>query len=355
MYSKVLILALSGIGDALMFTPALKKLKEIEPEYEIDALVMFPGVKDIYERLPDINNVIHFDFLKEGALKSLSFLFGLRNKYDITINVYPSNRKEYNVINFLLNGRKKVAAKYLRKDFENLGFLNNVRVTESDDQHNVVTNVKLIEKLTNQEVKVIPGLQFPLNDEDNFQASNFLKKINVDPNDLIIGFHPGCATLKNHIKRRWEPIKFVELGRKLINDQNAKIFVFGGPEEKELKNEIVNKINSNKAFIVDTKSLAHSAAVMKYCNLFVTNDSSLMHVSSALGLNVVAIIGPTNKNYIHPWNTEHKIISLNLECSPCFFYSPRPLICNRKDVKFKCIKELSVEMVYTKTLEFIDD
>jgi heptosyltransferase-2 len=85
---------------------------------------------------------------------------------------------------------------------------------------------------------------------------------------------------------------------------------------------------------------------MKRCDVFVSNDSSLMHVASALKLNVAAIIGPTNTNYIHPWKTGHRIITLNLDCSPCFFYSPRPLICSREDVKFKCIKELTVDMVY---------
>ena len=93
---------------------------------------------------------------------------------------------------------------------------------------------------------------------------------------------------------------------------------------------------------------------MKRCNLFVTNDSSLMHVASALKLKVVAIIGPTNPDYIHPWKTEHKIVSLNLDCSPCFIYSPRPLNCYRTDVLFKCIKELNVEMVYNAVLNFIN-
>jgi heptosyltransferase-2 len=36
---KILIIALSGIGDALMFTPALKLAKE-SPNAEIDVLVM---------------------------------------------------------------------------------------------------------------------------------------------------------------------------------------------------------------------------------------------------------------------------------------------------------------------------
>jgi len=69
-------------------------------------------------------------------------------------------------------------------------------------------------------------------------------------------------------------------------------------------------------------------------------------VASAMQRKVVAVIGPTNQHFIHPWKTEYKIVTLNLECSPCFFYSPRPLICSRTDIKFKCIRELSVDMVF---------
>ena len=88
---KILILALSGIGDALMFTPALKLMRQSFPDAQIDALVMFKAVKDMYERNPDFNNVYYFDFLNQGALKSLLFVLKLRKKYDASLNVYPSN------------------------------------------------------------------------------------------------------------------------------------------------------------------------------------------------------------------------------------------------------------------------
>ena len=119
---KILVNALSGIGDALMFTPSLKLLKEAYPQSEIHALVMFKAVKDFYERNPNISKVIHFDFLAEGFIKSLKLVLSLRGKYDVSINVYPSNRKEYNVINLLIGANQRAAVKYLRKDFQNFGF-----------------------------------------------------------------------------------------------------------------------------------------------------------------------------------------------------------------------------------------
>ncbi len=350
---KILILALSGIGDALLFTPALKLMRRELPESEIDALVMYHGAKDIYENNPNINRVIYFDFLKEGSISSLKFILSLRKKYEATISVYPSNRKEYNIINFLIGADTKTGVKYLLGDNQNFGFLNNIRIEESDSTHNVQTNIKLVEKLLDKKFNEEPALEFFLNDADKSFAEGYLKKLNISENNLVIGFHPGCATLKNHIKRRWEPEKFSELAKLLIKNENAKILIFGGPEELELKEKIFAQIKSPNCFVVETKSLSTSAAVLKRCNVFVTNDSSLMHVASALKLDVVAIIGPTNKNFIHPWKTEYKIVTLDLECSPCFFYSPKPLKCYRDDVLFKCIKELNVDMVYAAVKEML--
>ncbi|MBE0551588.1 MAG: glycosyltransferase family 9 protein [Ignavibacterium sp.] len=344
---KILILALSGIGDALMFTPALKLLRQSLPSAQIDALVMFRGTKDIYETNPNFNKVIHFDFLKEGVIGSLNFIVGLRNKYDATINVYPSNRKEYNFINFLLGAKKRIGVEYLRMNTSNLGWLNNITVLENDKTHNAQTNIKLVEKLLNKKFDEEPTMQILLSEDDKSFAENFQKEKNISDKDFVVGFHPGCATLKNHIKRRWEPEEFAELGKKLISKKNAKVFLFGGPEEDELKSLINSKINSNNSFVIKTEKFLQSIAIMKRCNVFVTNDSALMHIASALGLKVIAIIGPTNQHYIHPWKTEHKIVSLSLDCAPCFFYSPKPLTCSRTDVQFKCIKELDVDMVYS--------
>jgi lipopolysaccharide heptosyltransferase II len=350
---KILILALSGIGDAIMFSPALQLMKKSVPDMQIDVLVMYKGAEEVCKNNSNINNLIRFDFLQQGVLKSLNFIFSLRKKYDATINVYPSNRKEYNIISFLIGATRKAAVKYKRKNFSSFGFLNNIIVGEDDSVHNVQTNIKLCEKLLNKKFAEEPGLDFILSREDHDYAEAYLAEKNISSENLVIGFHPGCAVLKNHIKRRWEPEKFTELGKRLIDNYSASILIFGGPDEKDLKVNVSSQINSDNVFVIETNTLTQSSAIMKRCNIFITNDSSQMHIASALKLKTVAIIGPTNPKYIHPWKTDHKIVTLNLDCAPCFFYSPKPLICYRNDVKFKCIKELSVDMVFESVKSFL--
>ena len=350
---KILILALSGIGDALMYTPSLALLRKHYPDAQVDALVMFKGVEDMYKRTGYLDSVIYFDFMKEGAIKSFQFLRTLRGKYDYSINVYPSNRKEYNLIQRFINAKQRAGVDYLRKGKKHLSHLNNVLITEDDNLHNVEENILLTQKLLGFEDDESPDFVFNLNEADTAAADAEYQRLNLKSDELIIGFHAGCSILKNHIKRRWEPEKFAELARKLITENNAKVLLFGGPEEVELKKTIVELAGCEGIYIPETKNRAESAALIKKCSLFVTNDSSLMHVASAMKRKVVAIIGPTNTAYIHPWQTEHTIVTLELVCAPCFCYSPKPLECRRVDMEFKCIKMLDVERVYAAVKKYL--
>ena len=110
---KFLINALSGNGDALMFSPSLRLLKEKLPDSEIDMLVMFRSVKEMYDQNPFLSKIHFIDFLKQSKLKSLADVRRLKNnEYDYSINVYPANRLEYNIVNAFLGAKKKRSGKY---------------------------------------------------------------------------------------------------------------------------------------------------------------------------------------------------------------------------------------------------
>lgn len=345
---KVLVLALSGIGDALMFTPALKVLKSKYPTAIIDVMTMFKSCGEVFKNNPNVSKVIFFDFLNESKFNALKFVLGLRGKYDASINVYPANRAEYNGLQFVFGAKKRCGVDYLRRNKRNFAFLNNVRVREDDSLHNVQENVRMVAKLLGLPdipEDEIPAMEFHLAAEDKQFAEEFIRT--ECSGKMIIGFHPGCNTLKNHTNRRWDAERFGQLGQRLAERFDCHCLVFGGPEEKELKDKVVAAAQSERVRSVEVRSFAQSLALMQHCNYFITNDSSLMHASAALGVYSFPIIGPTNLSYIHPWKSGFSPISMNLECAPCFFYSPKPLTCSRTDVQFKCVRELTVDFAYS--------
>jgi len=342
---KIIINALSGIGDALMFSPALKVLKSHIPDSQIDMMVMFKAVLDLYENNSAIDRIYLIDFLEQGKLKSLKQVLSLRkNKYDASINVYPANRREYNMINFLLGAKKRIAHRYNHYSFSNLHFLNNCLINEVKDRHNVLEDFDLVKIIIPSASEGELG-NYDINIRENESrfAERFLQSNGIN-DSFIVGYHAGSATFKRHINKRWGVEKFAELGKKLNEKYNAKIILFG--TEKDVNDSIFERIK-DISFVIPPSNIMQSAALMKKCSLFVSNDAALMHIASALQIPVAAIFGYTNYNELKPWKSKCEIVRKELDCSPCFFNSPKPVNCiyNGAD-EFKCMKLISVGEVF---------
>lgn len=351
---RILINALSGIGDALMFSPALALIKKHYPESVIDMLVMFPAVRELYSNNPHLNEIIYIDFLKQSKLKSLKQTHALRKtKYDVSINVYPSNRKEYNGVQFTEGAKKRAATRYLNYSKGNFDFLNNALVNEVKDRHNVIENFELAKAVFPELIeKELGPLEIYLNESDIKKAGEKINSYGLS-GKLLIGFHAGSATFKGHINKRWSAIKYAVLAKMLNEKYGAHIMLFG--TESDVNTEIKNN-SGDYVIIPETKSLTESLALMKECSLFVSNDSALMHIAAGLKIRQAAIFGYTNYKELYPWQNRHIIIRKELECSPCFFNSPRPVKCifSGSD-EFKCIKTIDVNEVFDACVKLLEE
>lgn len=347
---KILLLALPGIGDALLATPMIQLLREARPNAEIHALVMFTATREMFEHDPAIDRVHYYDFIKGEKRGALLLLRRLRKeKFDVSINIYPQNRREYNAIAYAIRAKRRIAMKYLRRDRQNASWLNTHLVDEDDRYHCVEENVRLLEPLgVRHELaeSQLPPLRLTLDERHKAFARGWYAAQKLESHPLLIGMHAGTALFKNHIKRRWAPEKFAELAVRLTKDHGAKMLLFGGPDDVEA-NDTIRKLAGDAVTPVVTTNILDSVAVMNGVNLFVSNDSSLMHIAGALQLPTVGIFGPTNETYVHPWKTKYEIVQTGIDCRPCFIYSPKPLTCYRVDPAehFKCIRAIEVEDV----------
>lgn len=341
---KILINALSGNGDALMFSPSLRLLKEKIPAADIDMLVMFKSVKEMYEHNPFLNKIYHINFLKQSKLKSVGEILSLRkNNYDVSINVYPSNRTEYNLVNYFLGAKKRLAHNYTHTDPLRLEILNNVTANEIPNRHNVLQNFDLVKTLAEMNESELQGMEIFLSEDDKRKSQEWINENNLQ-NRLLVGFHAGSAVLKNHIHKRWDKEKFAALGNLLLEKYNAKILLFGNEFDLNLE---IDELLGGQGIIASTSNYMDSMARMRFCNLFVSNDSAFLHSSAAFKIPTVGIFGYTNAQELFPWGTKHLIVRKELDCSPCFYNSPKPVECLWKgEDEFKCMKLITVEEVF---------
>jgi heptosyltransferase-2 len=340
---NILIVSFSGIGDAVMFTPALHLLRTSFPEARIDLLCMFKGVEEIYQRNREIQTIYRRDFLHAPILSSLRFILSLRKRYDVSISVYPANRWEYNIINFLIGAKLRLGHEYNHYNFASLYFLNNKRVKENDSLHNVIENIELVKLLPVAPAEEVSPLNIQCTQEDRKSAQEWLQQKGISENSFLVGFHAGSAEFKNQLRRRWAPEKYSSIGLWLKERHNASILLFGGTDELAL-NQKINAGMNNCGHIVQT-SFMTTAALMERCTFFLCNDTGLMHVAAGLQVPIVTIFAFTNPAYVYPWKSRYTMVRHELECSPCFYYSPRHANCRWKEDRFRCITHIEVDEV----------
>jgi heptosyltransferase-2 len=139
----------------------------------------------------------------------------------------------------------------------------------------------------------------------------------------------------------------------LISKYNAKILLFGGPEEYELnsaiKNDISLSIGAESVHIIQMPSLMGSIALMQECKAFISNDSGLMHIAAALQLPQISIFGYTSHIHTAPWGNSNAFVARRaIECSPCFYFSPKSAHCkfSGTEKEFSCIREIKAHDIF---------
>lgn len=343
---RILLSCLPGIGDALFTLPVIRALKESLPEVTVDALTMYSGAAELLGRSHWVDEVFCWDFTAASKWDSLRFVLSLRRRgYDVFMHGYPANRLEYNLIALLTGSRTRAGHRYRHADWRCGNWLHTHAVYEDDHITNVEENLRLVSLLTGA---VVTPTEFalPFSDEELRWAKEWTGA--HDCRDaVLIGFHPGGSTNKNHAHKRWQAEYYGELGRILVRETGAKILLFGGPSEDVLKERIVEMIGPS-ATSVQAPSILHTAAVMRHCRYFVANDNALLHVARVLRVPATGVFGPTHPEWVRMTGAETDEATLGLPCQPCFYYSPRHLRCASGD--FRCMTGLTPDIVARQVL-----
>jgi lipopolysaccharide heptosyltransferase II len=336
---KILVTPLIGMGDTLMTTPALRLIKSNHPDWQLTYFTISNSNYELLKGNPFIDNLLYYPLKSggffNGTLYILRKIFG---KYSVCINFYPSNRAAYNLFAALSGAKKRIGNTYLHCNFKQINWLKNRTFPEDPGLHCVEENIKLLSFLgIRYDSGSLPSTEIFLSSAERSKGTAFRSSIEKK----LVGVHAGTSTFKHQDRRRWSKDKFIELINRLPEYQFA---LFGTREEEEINDYILANVNDRSHItIINNRPLREAISIIGTCDAFVSNDSGLMHIAAAMKVPVVALIGPTNPAFIYPWNTKHEIVRSGIECSPCFYYSPRPLRCIHH-IDFKCMTDITVDM-----------
>jgi ADP-heptose:LPS heptosyltransferase len=360
--ARILVIKMAGIGDLLLATPALRALRETYPQAQIDLLVT-PASAGLLNGWEVINKIIVLDkYLFDTPRQMLTNPLSLRKlsplwqelrgeHYDAVLLLHhltlPFGRLKYRLLLQATGAKWRVGLDNGHGRFLNL----RVKDEGFGAMHEADYYLAIAEA-----VGATTGdkrLTVPLSDEDHRRAWQLLYETE-SPDTIIrplIAMHPGSGSYST--ARRWEPERFAQLADTLYRDVGGQLLLSGGPEEAELHQQIQAMMQSE----MPTRSLAGkggikvTAAVLEQVDLFVGNDSALVHLAVAGGAPTVAIFGLTNHRAWGPYTggaspQQATVVRLDLPCMPCFYRGHNlgtPEGCATRD----CLALLGVDPVAT--------
>jgi len=172
-------------------------------------------------------------------------------------------------------------------------------------------------------------------------AREFLFSKKDNSKNFLVGINPGSTYGE---AKKWLPERFEELAKKLYKDNRCDIIIFGDLNSSPLAEKINNGLESRAIDVTGKTDILQLAALLKECDLLVTNDTGPMHVACAVKTPVVAVYGSTNHVTTSPLDPDAVMIKKNTPCSPCM-----KRVC--PEGHHNCMKNISTDDVEKTVLE----
>jgi len=358
----ILVRGTNWLGDAVMTTPALLRLREKFPKAHI-ALLTPEKLADLWKNQPALDEIISF---KAGE-NVFSVGHKLRaGKFDLALVLPNSQRSAIEVWlagipqrigyarpwrDFFLTqaiAPRVEAVKMRKRSLAEIKMLvaadvnrrtseENRAFTSAATTHQIYEYLHLAAALGANPEPVAPRVQFKANEVLGLDWSLPQHGRRAE---TVIGLNPGA---EYGPAKRWPVEKFAAAANELYRRMSCEFLIFGGKGDIPLANQLckllpVPKANGHVVSLAGITDLRDLMAGLKICSVLLTNDTGPMHVAAALGTPVVALFGSTSPELTGPGvpgNKRHRLLKSDAPCSPCF----------RREcpIDFRCMNGISVE------------
>ena len=297
---NILAINFGGIGDEILFLPALISLKKEFPDSKI-TLALEPRSKSIIDLTDVIDDTIPVDIKNKNKYTELLKFIHKARKQNYDIAITAGGNKFMSIILYLIGAKNRCGY--------NCGIISQKLLT-----HTVPLDKK------QYAADMYHDLVVPFT-----KHKTKLPKININSQQKIknsILIHPGVSKMsidKGIIKTI--PAKtWAETIDTLVNS-GKKVMLAGGPDDDECIKSIIKTVKTDnfENLYGTTKNLRDLAELIGKAEIFLCSDSAPLHIAVALGTKTYAIFGPTDDKKLIPPNIT--AIKANDRCPiiPCLW------------------------------------
>ncbi|MGJ0486202.1 MAG: lipopolysaccharide heptosyltransferase II [Methylomicrobium sp.] len=306
--NKILVVGPSWVGDMVMAQSLFIALKSVDPACRIDVLApawTFP----LLDRMPEVSRSIamplsHGQF---GLAERIKLGRQLRSEAYSQAIVLPNSWKSA-LVPFFANIPRRTG--YIGEC--RWGLLNDAR--RLDKQTLTMTVQRFVALALPKNASQPPDYPIPAIPLDPARQMAVVEKFQVETGVNILALCPGA---EYGPAKRWPSGHFAELARTKIAD-GWQVWLFGSEKDKAVAAEINQMAGGTCMNFVGRTKLDEAVDLLSLATAVVSNDSGLMHLAAALDKPLIAIYGSSDPGFTPPLHAKAQIVSLHLDCAPCF-------------------------------------
>jgi heptosyltransferase-2 len=332
MAERILIVAPSWVGDAVLSEPLVAVLREPFGVPAIDVLVP-PWCAPVYARVRGVGEVIESPFAHgELALSRRRALAReLRGRGYAWAFVLP-------------NSFKSALVPWLARIPRRIGYAGEARGMLLTDARRLDRKglPRLVDRFVALAVppgRLVPTPPAPVLVPDAANAAAAMRTLGLSTRRPVAILCPGA---EYGPAKRWPAEHFIALARRFL-DQGFAVWLLGSPNDQPAARPIARAL-ADVRDLTGATDLGTAIDLLSLASVVVSNDSGLMHAAAAVGRPLIALFGSSSPRYTPPLSPLAHVARIDLACSPCF-QRECPL------GHFRCMRELAPEEVYRLALD----
>ena len=310
---RILVLEPWGIGDLVLATGTLASMRRAYPAARISVLAK-SYARALLLETGAVDDVIAYDFPWTAFRAKYSparyrwrelgaLVRALRQeRFDLALNARADVRN--NVLLALAGASRSVSLACGLGDF----LVTDVVRSPGRDAHRVADWAAVTARALHQRDTPVAEPMLRVR-RDEVGAARVRLGLGSRRAGPVVGIHPGARIAV----RRWELARFATVADALVDEFGARIILFAEPDGYGAGIPMRHPVS------VVRGSLAEMMAASSCCDMVICNDSGPMHVVAALGVPLVAVFGPTRREWFGPRGNGHRVVQVDdVACRPCF-------------------------------------